>query len=194
MLMCKENHQNVKFVEGDGKARSAVNHPNFRSLNELGEEFFEIVSAKHRIKLDMPIVIGYFILQYAKLRMLSFYYDFLDRYIERSDFEYIETDTDSAYIGISGNTLADIIKPHLKAVYDDRLKGLCHTEDIEANELTWFPRECCEKHAKRDRRTPGLFKLEASGDTMYALSSKTYLLKDGKDYKMSAKGVNKSFV
>jgi hypothetical protein len=36
--------------------------------------------------------------QLAKLRMLQFYYDFLDKYVDRSDFQYIEMDTDNAYL------------------------------------------------------------------------------------------------
>ena len=42
-----------------------------------------------------------------------------------------------------------------------------------------------------DRRTPGLFKLEASGDYMVCLASKTYMLKDGAKSKFSCKGVSK---
>jgi hypothetical protein len=30
--------------------------------------------------------------------MLEFYYDFLDKYIDRSDFQYCNMDTDSAYV------------------------------------------------------------------------------------------------
>ena len=48
--------------------------------------------------------------QLAKLRMLEFYYDFLDRYVDRRDFELIQMDTDSNYMAISGDKLADIIR------------------------------------------------------------------------------------
>lgn len=33
--------------------------------------------------------------------MLEFYYDFMDTCCKREDFEYIEMDTDSAYMAIS---------------------------------------------------------------------------------------------
>jgi hypothetical protein len=32
--------------------------------------------------------IGCFVYQYAKLRMLEFYYDFMDVFVDRSDFQY----------------------------------------------------------------------------------------------------------
>ena len=31
--------------------------------------------------MDVPVHIGFSILQYAKLRMLEFYYDFMDRWV-----------------------------------------------------------------------------------------------------------------
>ena len=45
--------------------------------------------------------IGFVVYQYAKLKMLQFYFDFLDKYLDRSDFQYCEMDTDSAYIAIA---------------------------------------------------------------------------------------------
>lgn len=45
--------------------------------------------AKRVIKLDLPIQLGYYILQNAKLRMLEFYYDFMDVYVDRVDFEIL---------------------------------------------------------------------------------------------------------
>jgi hypothetical protein len=35
----------------------------------------------------------------------------LDKYIGRSDLEFCETDTDSAYIAISGESIEELIKP-----------------------------------------------------------------------------------
>ena len=124
---------------------------------------------------------GYFILQYAKLRMLEFYYDFMDQYVDRSNFEYCEMDTDSAYMAISGTSLDDVIKPEMKDQYLRGLKGFCSEMDIEADAgFHWFPRTCCSNHAKYDKRTPGLFKLEYQGDEMIGLCSKTYIVRKSK--------------
>ena len=67
----------------------------------------------------MPLQVGFFVYQYAKLRMLQFYYDFLDKYIDRSDFEYCEMDTDSAYIAISGERVEDLVKSDMKDEFND---------------------------------------------------------------------------
>ena len=43
----------------------------------------------------------FFILQYAKLRMLEFYYDCLEKYLKPNSFEITETDTDSIYMSLN---------------------------------------------------------------------------------------------
>ncbi len=79
--------------------------------------------------------------------MLQFYYDFLDKYLDRSDFEYCEMDTDSAYIAISGERVEYLIKPETMREFKD-------------DKCNWFPRTDTIEHAKYDKRTPGLFKVE----------------------------------
>ena len=39
------------------------------------------------------------------------YYDFLDKYVDRRDFEMMYMDTDSSYFAISGEELRDIVRP-----------------------------------------------------------------------------------
>ena len=43
--------------------------------------------------------------------MLEFYYDCLDKYIDRSDFQQVEMDTDSVYLGLSAKSFDEVIKP-----------------------------------------------------------------------------------
>ena len=76
----------------------------FSDLDEIGEAY-ELESRKARITIRRPFQVGIAVYQMAKLRMLQFYYDFLDRYLDRRDFELIQMDTDSNYMAISGKTL-----------------------------------------------------------------------------------------
>ena len=118
-------------------------------------------------------------------------YDFMCKFCNPCDFEYLEMDTDSAYMAVASRTLRDIIKPSKLAEFDHELNGHCNNENYDAEEH-FFPRECCQTHKKHDKRTPGLFKLEAEGDSMVALCSKTYALQqaDG-TCKISTKGINR---
>ena len=72
--------------------------PNFFDLTELPDGFYEVEKTEKKTSLDFPVHIGVFILNYAKLRMFQFYFDFLDYYLSREDFETLEMDTDSNYL------------------------------------------------------------------------------------------------
>ena len=52
--------------------------------------------------------------QLAKLRMLVFYYDFLDKYVDRKDFELIQIDTDSMYMALSDDCIDNVMKDEMK--------------------------------------------------------------------------------
>ena len=77
--------------------------------------------------------------------MLEWYYDFLDVFVDRSDFEYIEMDTDNAYFAITAPSLDQVIKPEKKVEFDMKLYGSCH-EQIHLIPY-WFPRQCCAKQS-----------------------------------------------
>jgi hypothetical protein len=169
-------HRDVKFCD-DGSVSRLVNSAFFRQLDPIDEETYEIQSAKKRINLNLPIQIGFFVYQYAKLRMLEFYYDFLDKYLDRSDFVYCEMDTDSAYIAISGDSVESLVKPELRS-------------EFESDKHAWLPRTDTPQNCAYDKRTPGLFKTEFEGEGIIGLCSKTYYCFGAHD-KFSCKGVNK---
>ena len=106
--------------------------------------------------------------------MLEFYYDFLDRYFDRRDFELIQMDTDSNYMAITAEKLEDIVKPELQT-------------EFEAKKKKWLAWD------KWSSRTPGLFKLECEGSRMIALCSKCYFVDEpeGEKNKFSTKGMSK---
>ena len=145
----KERHRQVKFCDDD-EVPNLINSPFFRELNPIDDNTYEVQSSKKKIKLDLPLQVGFFVYQYAKLRMLQFYYDFLDKYIDGSDFEYCEMDADSAYIAISGERVEDLVKSDMKDEFNDE-------------KCNWFPRTDTVEHAKYDKRTPGLFSGKGMG-------------------------------
>ena len=151
-------------------------------------DIYEVESFKSSINLDNPIQIGFFILQYAKLRMLQFYYDCLTKYLKPKSFELIETDTDSLYMALNQEELEMCVKPELLTEFESDIYSRCNN-DLKA---VWFPRKCCEDHIALDRRFCGVFKLEFAGIKMVALCSKSYIIEteSGKQ-KISCKGISK---
>ncbi|KAJ8298575.1 hypothetical protein KUTeg_022635 [Tegillarca granosa] len=189
LIMDKTKHRSMKYVKGENKACLLVNKPTFRKLNCLDEEnqYYEAEIFADPVR--------FFILQYAKQHMLVFYYDFKDTYIDRSDFEYVEMDTDSAYMAISSPNLESIIKPDMKAKYQKQLIENCNEYQFKADGINhWFPRNCCDEHKKFDKRVPGLFKMEFQGNEIIGLCSKTYIVTNGQDCKFSSKGINKNAI
>jgi hypothetical protein len=82
-IIDQEKFQSITYVQGEVNAALEANKPQFKELSTLldEDEHFEVEKSKEKLDLNFPIQIGYFILQYAKLRMLQFYYNFLDSYI-----------------------------------------------------------------------------------------------------------------
>ena len=193
LLMDKEKHQDIKYVSGKTKASLMANRNQFKRATDLGEDIFEMEMAKKKISLDLPVQVGYFILQLAKFKMLTFYYDFLDVYVSRKNFQLCQMDTDSLYMAVAGPDLASVIKPEYKSEYEASILGQCRPEEVDAS-TSWFPRQCCKEHKDWDKRVPGLFKMEYAGSKIVALCSKTYAVKSEESgtSKFSSKGCNKS--
>ena len=46
--------------------------------------------------------------------MLEFYYDFVDKFCDRRDFEVIQMDTDSLYMALSTEDFDSAVRPEMK--------------------------------------------------------------------------------
>ena len=146
------NHKNIKYCTAD-VIGTEVNKTTFHHFSEVGEDLYEVQHNKQRIVHKMPVHIGFFILNYAKLRMLSFYYDFLDKYVGRESFSLLQMDTDSMYMSMSGNTIQEMIKPGTPRIQFNR-DVVENCQNIEPyvptlrNPRPCLPRICCEFHIR----------------------------------------------
>ena len=73
-----DRHRDIKYSTEVGTS-ALVNNKRFRQLDVVAEDAYEIEMNKSVVKNTLPLHIGLFVYQYAKLRMLEFYYDFVDR-------------------------------------------------------------------------------------------------------------------
>ena len=197
----KERHRDVKYCDAK-EASKLVNDSHFRVLTPLDDNTYEVEMSKKKIKLDLPLHIGFFVYQYAKKRMLEFYYDCLDVFVDRRQFQLMEMDTDSQYLAITGRTLDEVVRPEKRREFfeawpewfpaeacdqhhTDFVDTKCRGEDWTTTD------ECCMQRKQVDKRTPGLFKVEWEGDGCIGLCSKTYYCFGGERDKLSCKGLNK---
>ena len=73
-----DRHRNVTYSTEVGTSL-LINNKRFCQLDVVTEDAYEVTSSKACLTYDLPLHIGFFVYQYAKLRMLEFYYDFVDR-------------------------------------------------------------------------------------------------------------------
>ena len=195
-----DRHRDVQYCTEVG-ASMLINNRRFHQLDVVVDNAYEVEMEKKVIKYSLPHHIGFFVYQYAKLRMLQFYYDFVDKYIERPLYQYCEMDTDSAYIALAGNSLDDLVSEEKRSHYfRHRSEWLpaesCtdHNADYVRCRLANRPwntsAPCCLARKAYDKRTPGLFKVEWHGSGFVGLCSKTYYCFGSAD-KYSTKGLSK---
>ena len=148
---------------------------------------------KSEVNHKEPIIVGFFILQYAKLTMLQLFYNFFQLFCDSQKYELIEMDTDSLYMALSEDKV-ELIRPEMKLMLEMNRENDCR-DDFRADEhYNFFPRNCCQQHWKFDQSTPGLFKEVFRYTEMVALCSKTYCCFDEttRITQLSCKGLNKN--
>ena len=192
-IMDRSQHTVTKYLS-DEKTHSAIISKMFKRLNHITDQLYEVELVKSEIEHREPIIVVFFILQYAKLRMLELYYNFFKKFCDTDKYEELEMDTDSHYLALSEGYLEDVILPEKRAEWDQLRSKHC-TDDYTANATdNFFLRICCKVHKKHDKREPGLFKDEFRCAEMLCLCSKKYCCYDKQTnkHKCSSKGLNKA--
>ena len=92
-IMDRRRHTVTKYLS-DEKTHAAINSKLFKKLDHVNNSLYEVELAEAQIEHKEPISVGFFILQYAKLRMLELYYNFFTRLCDLNKFEELELDTD----------------------------------------------------------------------------------------------------
>ena len=130
----------------------------FLNLEEICRAY-QIKEFKQTVMIKRLYQCGVAVYPLAKLRMLEFYYDFLDKYSSRKHFVLCYMDTDSFYLAMSGDSLYENIRPEMKQAY-------------EADKKNWLATD------KFSEKTPGLFKHEFVGTRGVWRSTKCYLVQN----------------
>ena len=125
---------------------AAINSKLFRKLDHMNNSLYEFELAKAQIEHKEPIIVGFFVLQYAKLRMLELYYNLFTKLCDVNNFEELEMATDSRYLALAEKELEDCIRPEMRAEWH-RLRSNDCVDSFTADALAnFFPRTFCVKH------------------------------------------------
>ena len=191
-IMDRSQHTVTNYLI-DEKTHASINSKLFKKLDHMNNSLYEVELVEAEIELKEPIIVGFFILQFKKLRMLELYYNFFTRFCDVNKLEELEMDTDSFYLALAEKELEDCIRPGMKAEWQRLGSKDCvdsFTADAVAN---FFPRTCYVKHTQHDKREPGLFKEEFIRTEMICLCIKIYCCYDvtSTKLKFSSNGLNK---
>ena len=138
-IMDRSRHTVTKYLS-DEKTHSALNSKLFKRLNHITDHMCEVELVKSEIEHREPIIVGFFILQNAKLRMLELYYNFFKKFCDTDKYEELEMDTDPLYLALSEENLEDAILPEKRAEWDQLRSKDC-TDNFTANSTDNFSPE-----------------------------------------------------
>ena len=179
LITNKEKHHDIIYVDESEIVRQIISL-HFYDVTQLPDGYYEVERTKPSINVNIPIHAGIFILNYAKLCILEFYHDCVDKCHSLKDFNYCEMDIELEYMATSGDSFEELIKPELR-------------EGFNKDKHNWFVTAL----ASYGKRTPGLFKVKFKGDKVTSLCSKSYCMEkfasesSPGQVKFSMKGVNK---
>ena len=97
-----ENHMHVAYLNLKD-LEEALKQPTYHRCIEINDNLFEVHSYKKQVEYKLPVQIGFFVYAYAKLRMLEFVFECLDKFIPRSCYQLMEMDTDSMKFSCQGH-------------------------------------------------------------------------------------------
>ena len=129
----------TKYLTAE-KTPSAIDSKMFKRPNHITDQLYEVKLVKPEFEHSEPIIVGLFILHYAKLRMLEPYYNFFKKFCDIDKCEEIEMDTDSLYLALSEQRLEDVILPEKRAEWDQLRSKDC-TDNFTANATDNFSPE-----------------------------------------------------
>ena len=165
MLSRFENYTTVHYVDAE-EASEMYADPLFvedEVMKKGGDgELHEIVMRKRRVVMRMPVQVGFFVLNMAKLFLLRFVYEVLPQLRPTA---ILQSDTDNIYLA-TDCTYEEFLQDAQKRLSEDEYRR-------------WFVRTDSAENRKFDERTPGLFKLEGVECVKFlATSAKCYVALD----------------
>ena len=155
-IIDRSRHTVTKYLS-DEQTHATINNKLLKKQDHVNNSLYEVELAKAQIENKEPIIVGFFILQYAKLRMLKLYYNFVTNFCDVTMFEELEMDTASLYLALAEKELEYCIRPEMRAEWQ-RLRSNDCVDSFTAHAVAnFFPRTCCVKHKQHDQREPGIF-------------------------------------
>ena len=173
-------HREIKLVATDKKRSKLVSEPNYHTISLISEDLPIIEMKKTKVKMNKPIYLGLSILEFSKILMYEFWYDYMKpKYNDNVRLCYM--DTDSFIMNIKTNDF-------YKDTSDD-VDNRFHTSNYEVKRPLLIG---------KNKKVIGLIKDELGGKIItefvtLRLKTYSYLTDDSKEDK-KAKGTKKCVI
>ena len=123
----------------------------------MNDNLYEVEPVKTKVEHKKPVIVGFFILQYAKLHMLEFYYNFS----KILWLQFIRGNGNGhKFALLSGSTWCSrgFIEAELKETWNTMRRIDCSNELLANSASNFFHGTFYESHIKHDKRESGLFR------------------------------------
>ena len=142
----------VTLYINDEKTLAAINNIFFKRLEHINQHFYKEKLAKSETEHQEPTNVGFFVMQYANLRMLELFNSFSTKFGDFDKYEEMQLDTDPLYIALAEKKCYDCIREEYSWDWEwlrSSDSNDSFTADARSN---FFHRTCCAKHKKHDKR------------------------------------------
>ena len=135
-IMDRSRHTVRKYLTVE-KTHSAINSKMFKRLRHITDQMYEVELVKSEFELREQIVVGFFVVQYAKLRMLKLHHNFFKNIFDTDKYEELEIDTDSLYLALFEESLRIVFLLGKRAEWDQLRSKNC-SDNFTANATDIF--------------------------------------------------------
>ena len=92
-------HRDIRFVNNENKRSKIASEPNYNGTKYISEDFLLMELKKRDIYMNKPLYLGQAILDYSKMLMYEFWYDYLQpKYNDKIELCYADTDSLIMYV------------------------------------------------------------------------------------------------
>ena len=110
-------HRDIKLVTTDKKRSKLASEPNYHTINLISEDLSTIEMKKTKVKMNKPIYLGLSILEFSKIVMYEFWYDYMKpKY--GNDVKLCYMDTNSFIMNIKTNDFYEDVANNVENRFD----------------------------------------------------------------------------
>ena len=93
------NHRDIRFVNTENKRSKLASEPNYYDAKYISEDLLIIETKQREVYMNKPLYLGQAILDYSKMLMYGFWYDYLQpMYNDTIELCYMDTDSFIIYV------------------------------------------------------------------------------------------------